>query len=248
MYRNAIDHILVLNENVEMGMSHLGIIDCGVCLESSCNTDAYTDHRRMQIILELPLALSRPSQVPIPSRLKKMPQINFSVLRQEPELQRKLQDGIDSKYKENVDSLASELLGVPSIEEANGALDNAIREACIEILPKLKKLPKTITWYQKNKNIMDSLIKLKRSTWSKYYKKRAAVESGMNARGLQGLLTNAKQTSERVKTEGLRLRNEFLTIAEDMDHLFLKNAWGPLTQLTKAVFGQGEEAYSESNI
>jgi len=45
VYRNAVDHILVLQQQEKDGIDHLGIKNCGACLDSSCNTDAYNDHQ-----------------------------------------------------------------------------------------------------------------------------------------------------------------------------------------------------------
>jgi hypothetical protein len=113
----------------------------------------------------------------------------------------------------------------------------------LEFLPKEQKTSKTINWFQKNKETMNSLMQDKRVAWERVYKKQKAMEPGLPSRSLQELLSVAHKATERVTSDGLRLHNEFWTsIAGD---IFLKNAWGPLTQKTRMLFGQGKEAFKE---
>ena len=119
----------------------LRIIACGVCLDSQCNTDPYMDHRRMQLILEAPVHSVQPQRKGGPPKAPKTPRVDFSILRSDPSLQKQLQLNIDSKIKAGVELQDLNELNIPSsIDAANEALDNAIRESCIAILPMHKRL------------------------------------------------------------------------------------------------------------
>ena len=101
------------------------------------------------------------------------------------------------------------VLGISSTDSTNKALDNVIRESCLDILPKRQKIPKTINWFQKNKEFMEALIKQKRAAWDRYERKSKAVDTGVVSHKLHSLGNAARKASEMVKSEGLRLRNEF---------------------------------------
>ena len=138
VYRNAIDHILVNQKQGYDGIHKLGITDCGVCLGPACNTDSYTDHRRMEISLSLPKVLQTPKQSHRTSRLPSKMQLDYSSLHGDPSLQEELRFAIDNKINSNTASIITgfDLL---TVDEATKALDIAIREACKEVVPRRKK-------------------------------------------------------------------------------------------------------------
>ena len=96
---------------------------------------------------------------------------------------------------------------------------------------------------------MEGLIQKKRAAWKLHKSGIRAMEKGIQVSNLKKRLKKAKNCSYKVKSEGIRFRNEFwVNIARDMDTLFLKNAWGPLAAKIKTSFGETKEGYKAGSL
>ena len=215
-----------------------------MCIDPAYNIDPYTDHSRMEIILSVPTTTHVPTLSQSIPRSTGKRKLDFSSLHSDTSLQDELRSAIDNKLKVNLASCIETEFLIPTVEEATKVLNNAIREACEEVVPHITKTRKTRDWYQDNKGEMELLINNKQRSWAVYIRKKRAAAKGKTVFVLPGLFADVQRTRKAVITEGFRLRNAFWTkIARDMDSLFLKNAWGPLTQKIKAVYGPEKLSY-----
>ena len=128
------------------------IIDCGVCLEAACHTDVYTDHRRMELLISIPLGSTLKPFKARPPRMAKTSRLDFSTLRTDADLRIRLTTAIDKKFKDGMDQLLTQF-DIPTIDEANKAIDDAIREACIMLLPKKQKNIRLLTGLKKTRRL-----------------------------------------------------------------------------------------------
>mgnify|MGYP000154880315 CR=1 FL=1 len=91
---------------------------------------------------------------------------------------------------------------------------------------------------------MDKLINNKQRVWTAYTRGKNAAAKGLTKININDLYADVQRSRKAVITEGYRLRNAFWSnIAKDMDALFLKNAWGPLTQIIKTMYGPEKLSY-----